>query len=76
MINNFIENELKKEDDFFRTHLIQNALPKIKGDLTQGKLKWRGIKMIVRQEGLNSIKWIEQRGVKISPEYKISLYLQ
>ena len=50
----------------------------IKGEITKGKIKWRGIKLKV-QNDLGSIKCqLSQRGVDISPvftvEYGLPLY--
>ena len=36
----------------------QNAIPPIKGKLTFGKIRWRGIKLA----GTRNYDWIEQRG--------------
>lgn len=73
IINRLVEDSMKKENDFFMNHLINNAIPKIKGDITEGKLKWRGIKMVIQKDGLNTVKWIEQRGNIISPKYQINM---
>lgn len=41
----------------------KNCIPPIKGEITKGKIKWRGMKLVCCE--LNS--WIEQRGVRVSP---------
>ncbi len=57
---------VKQENDLLKKYLIENALPKIKEPITKGKLKHRGIKLIIKSDGIRTIKWIEQRGVIIS----------
>lgn len=43
----------------------------IKGEITKGKIKWRGIKLKVKQDFLKSTYQLNQRGVDISPEFEI-----
>jgi len=47
----------------------------IKGEVTKGKLKWRGIKLKVKHEkkidSMTSYYQLNQRGVDISPVLKI-----
>ena len=52
----------------------ENAVPPIKGIITYGKLKYRGIKL-VEQPSTNQ-KWIEQRGKRISPVIQINATLK
>jgi hypothetical protein len=71
-----IEDAIKKENDYFEKYIRENATPKIKGEITQGKLKWRGIKVCVSTSISNGyLKWITQRGVQISPKIIISFKL-
>jgi hypothetical protein len=49
------------------------AVPPIKGRLTEGKLRWRGIRMIIMDGGRK--RWIEQRGKKISPTIELVIKL-
>lgn len=49
-------NNTLKED------LLKNATPQIKGEITKGKLKWRGIALTVSPKG----RYLTQRGEKIS----------
>lgn len=49
-------NNILKED------LLKNAKPKIKGEITKGKLRCRGIKLIHSPEG----RYLTQRGERIS----------
>ena len=62
-----IRKIVKDEDDMFRKAILDFAEPPIKGEITKGKLRYRKIKLIHNDEGLNVKRWIEQRGVKISP---------
>lgn len=53
--------------------LRSNAVPPIKGELTKGKIRWRGIVMC-HSNTLNRIeRWLEQRGKKISRVFTIDL---
>jgi len=71
-----IEDAIKKENDYFEKYIRENATPKIKGEITQGKLKWRGIKLCVLNEHHEgTMKWITQRGVQITPKIIISFKL-
>ena len=63
-----IKSFVSKQDKILEEAVRANAIPPIKGVLTAGKLKWRGIKLIVQDKGMcNQEMWIEQRGVRISP---------
>lgn len=55
----------EREDEYIKYILYTYAQPLIKGNLTKGKLKWRGIKMIIQQTNFGYEKWIEQRGVML-----------
>jgi len=55
----------KKRDLILGIALRDNAVPPIKGEITRGKLKWRGIYIVNTKFALRS--WIEQRGKIISP---------
>lgn len=60
---------IKKRDDILESCLRMYATPPIKGAITKGKLKWRGIIMYIKNNGLDPHEtWIEQRGVQISPK--------
>jgi len=54
---------VKQFNKSFKETILQHAEPKIKGDITKGKLKWRGIKYINQPE--KNLVWIEQRGKQI-----------
>jgi len=58
-----------KLNDFFNPYFRKVG---IKGEITKGKIKWRGIKMKVRNN-LNSTDYqLNQRGVDISPVFTIN----
>lgn len=63
---------LKKQPQILEDALLKNAVPPIKGQITGGKLRWRGIRLnrssdLVKME---EYVWITQRGVLISPKLK------
>lgn len=66
MINMIYYQRLGKEDEIWREGL-KNVIPPIKGEITKGKLKWRGVKIIVQ----NGKKYLIQRGKIISDIYEI-----
>lgn len=47
---------------------FENIIPPLKGEITKGKLKWRGISLGVKN---GSEYWVIQRGKQISPTLKI-----
>ena len=69
-----MSNIIQKEGEFIKNQL-KLVVPKIKGEITKGKLKWRGIKLIEINDINGTTKWIEQRGKQIGErlEYKIIL---
>ena len=59
---------LRKE----RNELIEEFLriypdPVIKGEITRGKINWRGLRLAVRRNNLIEECWLMQRGKNISP---------
>jgi|2_EtaG_2_1085320.scaffolds.fasta_scaffold03068_4 TusA-related sulfurtransferase len=67
MNNEVLADQLKAKDKIVEGIVREHALPKIKGPITKGKLKWRGISLGIHKNGL----WcVMQRGKKIGPEYK------
>jgi hypothetical protein len=65
----FISALYKWEDEIFISALRVMAEPPIKGEITKGKIQWRGIRMIVQHnDGFKYTKWLEQRGKQISPK--------
>jgi hypothetical protein len=58
---------LMKENKLF-TYVVNNLSYKpIKGEATEGKLRYRGIKLIQKRTPDGYERWLEQRGVVISP---------
>ncbi len=56
-----------EHDKILEASLRIYAEPPIKGEITKGKLTWRGIRLITQRDGLSTYQWIEQRGKQISP---------
>lgn len=52
----------------FITALRTMAEPPIKGEITKGKVRWRGIRIVHQNDGFKYTKWLEQRGKQISPK--------
>ncbi len=65
----------RQEEEIFTTALRVMAEPPIKGEITKGKIRWRGIRLIRQQVGLDSYSWLEQRGKQISPKFHIEVKL-
>jgi hypothetical protein len=65
----------KQEEELFTTALRTTAEPPIKGEITKGKITWRGIRLIRQKLGLDSYSWLEQRGKQISPKFHIEAKL-
>lgn len=74
-ISNFtqrLHDEVRRqEEELFTTALRTMAEPPIKGEITKGKLTWRGIRLIREQVGPDCYSWLEQRGKQISPKFHI-----
>lgn len=71
---NLMSNIIQKQDEFIINQL-KFAIPQIKGEITKGKLQWRGIKLIEIND-INVITiWVEQRGKQIGErlEYRVIL---
>lgn len=71
----FITDAQKQEEELFTTALRTMAEPPIKGEITKGKITWRGIRLIRQQVGFNSYSWLEQRGKQISAKFHIEVKL-
>lgn len=63
----------KEEEDFLKKAMLINCIPPLKGEVTKGKIKWRGIYLCRQKIGFDNYSWLEQRGKKISEKFKISL---
>ena len=68
IVKEFIQEQLKWEDEIFISALRVMAEPPIKGEITKGKVKWRGIRIVQYNDGFKYTKWLEQRGKQISPK--------
>jgi serine protease inhibitor len=68
VISRFFVEQMKKENEIFEKALRENAEPKITGEITKGKIRWRGIRIAQQNDFLKSVKWLEQRGKQISPK--------
>lgn len=71
----FIAEMQKQEEELFTTALRTMAEPPIKGEITKGKITWRGIRLIRQQVGFDYYSWLEQRGKQISPKFHIEAKL-
>lgn len=71
----FFEQIQKQEEELFTIALRTMAKPTIKGEITKGKISWRGIRLIRQQVGFDSYSWLEQRGKQISPKFHIEAKL-
>ena len=67
-----VKSIINQEEEIFTIALRTMTEPPIKGEITKGKLKWRGIRLIRQHIGLDSYSWLEQRGKQISPKFHIS----
>ncbi len=52
--------------------MLDNVEPPIKGEITKGKLRWRGITMKTTSF-TPRLSWIEQRGKRVTPIMKSNL---
>ena len=68
VISRFISEQQKKEEEIFTYALRTMAEPPIKGEITKGKVRWRGIRIVQQNDGFKYTKWLEQRGKQISPK--------
>jgi len=68
IIELFIQKQQNKEEEIFTSALRIMAEPPIKGEITRGKIRWRGIRIVQYNDGFKYTKWLEQRGKQISPK--------
>lgn len=62
-----LEKRDKVIEDVVKSCVCKNAIPEIKGEITKGKIKWRGIKMYMEPNGDIFFK---QRDRIISPKIR------
>lgn len=72
-----ITSKMRKQADekllsFFEPYLREAG---IKGEITKGKINWRGIKMKVQNDLSSSKYQLNQRGVDISPVFTVEFGL-
>lgn len=67
---------IKAQESVLIKELMENAIPKIKGQLTPGKLKWRGIKLVEKNSPLKITRWIEQRSKPITQKHTIEFKIK
>jgi hypothetical protein len=72
----WIKDCIQNENFVFEKAIRENAVPKIKGDITVGKLRWRGIRIVQRNEFMKTYKWVEQRGYIISPKISTATIIE
>ena len=73
IIKNHVEIIDKKLMEFFTPYFCSLG---IKGEITKGKIKWRGIKMKVSYELGKHRYQLNQRGVDISPVFELTFKQQ
>jgi hypothetical protein len=61
----------KQVDEYFEPFIRKTG---VKGNITKGKLKWRGIKMHIYYHVDCNVYQLNQRGVKISPRLKVDFF--
>lgn len=71
VMGNILKDIQNKHDEILETALRTMAEPPIKGEITKGKIRWRGIRLCTQNDGLKSYTWLEQRGRLISPTITI-----
>lgn len=69
MVDELMDKAAEMEFKLFEKAVRTNASPPITGDITPGKLKWRGIRRCFNKRTNES--WLEQRGLQISEKFRI-----
>ena len=70
IIDKMMEKLDREMQDFFLPYFRQAG---IKGEITKGKVRWRGIKMIVKGDNLKTSYQLIQRGELISPKFVVDM---
>lgn len=65
MAAEYMGDYVKRVNDFIDETLRNKANPPIKGDLTPGKIRWRGIKLKFKNNEFGRYILITQRGIPI-----------
>ena len=71
-VRRIIDSHEAKIYSMLEAYTREFAKPTIKGELTAGKLIWRGIRIISKTDGYTTKFWVDQRGEKISPTFFMS----
>lgn len=71
--NKLVTEMTKRHDDAMREIVMTYAEPPIKGEITKGKLRWRGLRMFTQNEIHKTTTWIEQRGKQIGPKHTFEI---
>jgi len=69
--NRFMKEQSERQNAILEKAVRENAIPPIKGEITKGKMCWRGLKMIHKGSVVDGFTetWIEQRGKRITPKF-------
>ena len=70
----FIENACSKENELIEYLLRNKVTPVIKGEITKGKVKWRGLRLASFSNGGSVTKYLMQREKQIGVISIISGY--
>lgn len=72
--NDIVRKVIREQDKIFIKSLRENAVPPVKGNITYGKIKWRGIKLMqtMSPDG-NYERFLTQRGKLISPVIRMNM---
>jgi len=73
MLSEYMRKGMEQKEEIFNKALRENAVPPIKGEITAGKCKWRGIKINHYIE--TGEECLTQRGIEISPRFKFTFNL-
>lgn len=61
----FFEEQCKKENERIKWLLRNSVVPPIKGEITAGKVKWRGLALAYQNDMLESTRLLLQRGKEV-----------
>lgn len=66
-----IEEMVNKQNEIIEYHLRNTVVPPIKGEITKGKVRWRGLSIGTYNSGLNSTTYLLQTGKQIACLYSM-----
>lgn len=64
---------MRIEEEHFEKILRTEVTPVIRGEITKGKLRWRGLSIVQSHIGFETIKQLVQRGIPVGKAFKFSL---